>query len=78
MNGLENKPHRIDKLIRTAVIITMTGMVMVLLFLIAGFQAWSVGIGIFMGMPLMTLGIILYIIAVIRDLKFHRVLESKK
>lgn len=76
----ENKatPHKIDKLVRTAVILTMAGMVMVLMFLIAGFRPWSVGVGVFIGMPVMISGVVLYIIAVIRDLRYHRVLDSEK
>jgi|GEM_PF-497214 len=68
--------HVVDKLVRSAIICAMAGMVLVLIFLIFGFHAWSVGLGVFLGMPLMLLGVGLYIIAVFRDLKFRRVLDD--
>lgn len=71
------KNQEIDKLVRTAVILAMTGMLLVLLFLIAGFRAWSVGLGVFLGMPLMLGGVILYVFAVIRDLRYRRVLDDQ-
>ncbi len=67
---------KVDKLVRSAVVFTIIGMLLILLFLIAGFQSWSVGLGIFLGMPVMILGVALYIIAVIRDLKLRRVFDS--
>lgn len=66
----------IDKLIRTSVILVMAGMVLVLLFLIAGFQAWSVGLGVFLGIPVMLAGVVLYIYAVIRDLRQSKILDE--
>jgi multidrug efflux pump subunit AcrB len=69
--------HVVDKLVRTAILCAMTGMIFVLIFLIFGFHAWSVGLGVFLGMPLMLLGVLLYIIAVFRDLKFRRVLDDE-
>ncbi len=76
MSNETTKPKEIDKLVRTAVIFTMAGMLLVLLFLLAGFQAWSVGLGVFLGMPVMLAGVGLYIFAVIRDLRFRKVLED--
>lgn len=69
--------HEVDKLVRTAILCTMGGMLLVLLFLIFGFQAWSVGVGVFLGMPVMLLGVVLYIIAVFRDLKTRKVLDEE-
>lgn len=69
--------HVVDKLVRTAIVCAMAGMILVLVFLIFGFQAWSVGLGVFLGMPLMLLGVVLYIIAVFRDLKYRRVLDDE-
>ena len=72
------QPKQIDRLIRISVILTMTGMLLVLLFLIAGFEAWSVGLGVFLGMPVMLAGVIIYIYAVIRDLRESKVLEGEE
>jgi multidrug efflux pump subunit AcrB len=68
------KPREIDKLVRTAVILAIAGMLLVLMFLIAGFRAWSVGLGVFLGMPVMLAGVLLYVYAVIRDLRYRNVL----
>lgn len=72
----EVNTHVVDKLVRTAIICAMAGMILVLIFLVFGFQAWSVGLGVFLGMPLMLIGVCLYIIAVFRDLKFRKVLDD--
>jgi multidrug efflux pump subunit AcrB len=66
----------INTLIRAAVLIGSFGLVCIFLFLVTGFQGWSVGIGIFLGFPMLLLGIILYLIAVIADLKKHKVVDD--
>ncbi|TVQ02766.1 MAG: hypothetical protein EA359_11145 [Balneolaceae bacterium] len=76
-NDIENQPAKINKLIRIAVLLALAGMVLVLLFLIAGFKAWSVGLGVFLGMPLMLAGVILYVFAVLRDLRIRNVLDEE-
>lgn len=78
MNRNKSNGENVDKLVRSAIVFTVTGMLLVLLFLVAGFQSWSVGLGIFLGMPVMLFGVALYVIAVIRDLKQHRVLDSEE
>jgi membrane protein YdbS with pleckstrin-like domain len=77
-NDITTQPVKIDKLIRIAVILVMAGMLMVLLFLITGFQAWSVGIGVFLGMPVMLAGVVLYVYAVLRDLRQRKVLDEEE
>lgn len=52
-----------------AVDCTVLGLVCVLLFLWNGFGAWSMGLGMFIGIPLVVLGVILYLSAVAFDLK---------
>lgn len=69
---------KIDKLVRTAVILTLAGMLLILLFLVAGFKAWSVGVGVFLGLPVMLIGVVLYIVAVLRDLRLRKVLEDEE
>lgn len=67
---------KIDKLIRLAVIFGVIGLCCIFVFLLYGFKAWSVGIGIFLGMPILLTGIVLYVIAVVRDLKKHDVIHE--
>ena len=70
------RPERPDaRLLNSAMLLVAVGLVFLLLFLIAGFQSWSVGIGMFMGFPLLMLGMILYIVYVIRDLYFKGVFD---
>jgi hypothetical protein len=47
----------------------IAGLFCVLLFLWYGFGAWTVGLGTFVGIPLLVLAVLLYITAVITDLK---------
>lgn len=66
----------INKLIRASVIVGCVGLFCLLLFLIFGFEAWSVGVGIFLGLPVLLVAAVLYIIAVVRDLKKHEVIHK--
>jgi hypothetical protein len=52
-----------------AVNCAIVGMACVLLFLWYGFGAWTMGLGTFVGMPLLGLAVLLYIGAVVTDLK---------
>ena len=61
----------ISGILTLAVHCAVLGLGCVLLFLWQGFGAWSMGLGMFVGMPLLMLAVILYIISVARDLK-HR------
>lgn len=53
---------------------SLTGLTCVLLFLLFGFEPWSVGIGVFLGFPLLLGGIGLYVAGVVRDLRHREVL----
>lgn len=66
----------IDRLIRISVILGCIGLFCVLLFLIAGFEAWSVGVGMFLGFPILLVAVVLYVIAVVSDLKKHDVIHD--
>lgn len=79
MNSTDNSGVRkVDQLVRIAILCTMAGMLLVLVFLVFGFGAWSVGIGVFLGMPVMILGVVLYVIAVFRDLRIRKVLGDEE
>ncbi len=59
----------VTRLIGIAVDIALVGLVCVYLFLWHGLGAWSMGLGMFIGMPLLLLAILLYVVAVARDMK---------
>jgi len=63
------KSSKSDSLLRTAVLCGLVGLLCVLLFLWRGFTAWSIGLGMFFGVPVLVVALILYIIAVVRDLR---------
>ncbi len=60
--------------IQWAVLLTLAGLSCVLLFLLSGFQSWSVGIGVFLGFPLLLSGVGLYVAGVVQDLRRRDVL----
>jgi hypothetical protein len=60
--------------IQWAVLCTLVGLSCVLLFLVSGFQSWSVGIGVFFGFPMLLTGIGFYVAGVVRDLRRRNVL----
>ncbi len=64
-----NAPASVDRLLRTAVVLAIVGLICLLIFLLSGFAAWSVGIGIFLGVPLLLVALVLYVLVVIRDLR---------
>ncbi len=64
-----NAPASVDRLLRTAVVLAIVGLICLLIFLISGFAAWSVGLGIFLGVPLLLVALVLYVAVVIRDLR---------
>ena len=59
----------VTRLIGIAVDFALVGLVCVALFLWHGLGAWSMGLGMFIGMPLLLLAILLYVVAVARDMK---------
>lgn len=71
---MNSAPDVVASRIRWAVLCTLTGLICVLLFLVSGFQAWSVGLGVFLGFPLLLSGIGFYVAAVVRDLRRRDVL----
>lgn len=58
-----------DRLVRIAIVCALVGLTGVLIFLWRGFDAFSVGIGVFFGMPLVLIAIVTYLVAVFRDLR---------
>jgi hypothetical protein len=59
----------VNILVRIAVVCALIGLFCVWLFLWIGFAPWSVGLGVFLGAPLLVAAVVLYIIAVMRDLR---------
>jgi hypothetical protein len=59
----------VHRLVRASVILAIVGLLCVLLFLWEGFHSWTVGVGVFLGAPVVCLSIILYLSAVVIDLR---------
>jgi hypothetical protein len=59
----------VTKQLTLAVNCAIAGLACVLLFLWHGFGAWTMGLGTFVGIPLLMLAVLLYISAVVTDLK---------
>ncbi|WP_342346403.1 hypothetical protein [uncultured Nitrospira sp.] len=59
----------VTRLTNLAVNFALVGLACVFLFLWNGFGAWSMGLGMFVGMPLLVMAILLYFVAVARDLR---------
>lgn len=64
----------VSRLIRVAVLVCLIGLACNLVFLLFGFQAWTVGIGLMVGWPILFTAVVLYLIAVYRDLIKRRIL----
>lgn len=64
----------ISRLVRISVFLTLLGTVFMLIFLMFGFRPWTVGVGVFIGLPLTLVAMITYVVAVIRDLRRREVL----
>jgi hypothetical protein len=66
----ENLPSvGVTRLISLAVNFAIVGLVYLLLFLWHGLGAWSMGLGMFVGMPLLLIALLWYVVAVARDMK---------
>ena len=59
----------VQRQLTLAVYCAMVGLFCVLLFLWYGFGAWTMGLGTFIGIPLLGLAVVLYLGAVATDLK---------
>jgi hypothetical protein len=66
-NNQESGP--ISNWLSLAVNCAGVGLCCILLFLWKGFGAWSMGLGMFVGMPLLLVAVLIYIFSVARDLK---------
>lgn len=64
----------VQRQLTLAVYCAIAGLIYVLLFLWYGFGAWTMGLGTFVGIPLLGLAILLYLGAVAADLKKRRAL----
>ena len=59
----------VQRQLTMAVYSAIAGLVCVLLFLWYGFGAWTMGLGTFVGIPLLGLAVLLYLGAVVTELK---------
>lgn len=69
MTAEREKIPSVLPLVRIAVLCTIVGLSCLYIFLWLGFSPWSVGIGIGAGVPLTTVAMALYLLAVIRELR---------
>lgn len=53
---------------------TSIGLLCVAFYLWQGFDVWSFGVGILFGIPILVVGVGLYLVAVIRDLRQRGIL----
>ena len=66
-----DEPPQVGTLIRVAVACALVGLLGALLFLWSGFTPWSLTFGVMLGFPFLLVAVILYVIAVARDLRQH-------
>ena len=71
---MTNEPPQISPLIRAAVGCALIGLLGALVFLWSGFSPWSLTFGVMLGFPFLLIALLLYLIAVARDLQQHRLL----
>lgn len=67
-------PSHNTLLLRLARHCTSAGLLGVAFYLWQGFGVWSFGVGILFGFPVLVVGIALYLLAVIRDLRQRGIL----
>ena len=66
-----NESPQVSRLIRAAVVCAVVGLGCALLFLWSGFTPWTLTFSVMLGFPLLLVAILLYVIAVARDLQEH-------
>ena len=71
---MTTEPPQISPLIRAAVACALVGLLCALVFLWNGFSPWSLTFGVMLGFPFLLVAVLLYVIAVARDLQRHRLL----
>jgi hypothetical protein len=73
---MPSSPERSDnpRLLRLAIGCTIVGLLCVTCYLWHGFGVWSFGVGILFGIPTLVVGMGLYLVAVIRDLRRQGIL----
>ena len=69
-----NESGKVEHGVRPAVVFALLGLLCIFIFLARGFNPWSLGIALFLGVPLLLVGLGLYVVAVVRDLRRHGVL----
>ena len=68
---MTDEPPQISTFIRVAIACALVGLLCVLLFLWIGFTHWSLTFGVMLGFPFLLVALLLYVIAVARDLQRH-------
>lgn len=66
---MSEQDPKTNRVVRTAVLLAVVGLICTTSFLFTGFRSWSVGVGVFLGAPILLSALVLYIYAVIHDLR---------
>ena len=58
-----------SRLMRLAVLFAIVGLGCILVYVSRGFSPWTFGVGILLGVPLLLVGMLLFVVQVLRDLR---------
>lgn len=58
-----------SRIMRLAVLFIIVGLGCILVYLSRGFSQWTFGVGILLGVPLLLVGMLLFVVQVLRDLR---------
>ncbi len=67
-------PTPVEWPIRLATIFGLVGLILTLSFMVLGFGPVTIGLGVFLGAPLLVVAMVLYLYAVVRDLRRRDIL----
>ena len=68
---IDSQKHPDSRLMRLAILLAIAGLGCILVYLSRGFSPWTFGVGILLGVPLLLVGMLLFVVHVLRDLR-HR------
>ena len=66
---IDSQKHPKSRLMRLAVLFAIAGLGCILVYLSRGFSPWTFGVGILLGVPLLLVGMLLFVVQVLRDLR---------
>ena len=66
---IDSQKHPESRLMRLAILLAIAGLGCILVYLSRGFSPWTFGVGILLGVPLLLVGMLLFVVQVLRDLR---------